>query len=96
MRINQIQVVEELAVECGVTRSQMEEIITKLKRYIYDKVRHGHRVNFSGFGWFGMIHRKGRIGVDPRKPSEKMVIKDSITPKFKAGEAFREAVRLVK
>jgi nucleoid DNA-binding protein len=57
-------------------------------------LRGGDKVNISGFGQFSVSHRKPRIGVNPRNPSQKITIPELNTPKFKAGEAFKEAVKL--
>jgi nucleoid DNA-binding protein len=39
-------------------------------------------------------HRASRIGVNPRNPSQKITIPELNTPKFKAGEAFKAAIKL--
>ena len=50
--------------------------------------------NISGFGQFSVSHRNPRIGVNPRNPSQKIQIPELNTPKFRAGEAFKDAVKL--
>jgi nucleoid DNA-binding protein len=41
-------------------------------------------------------HRHARIGVNPRQPTQKIEIPELNTPKFKAGEAFKDAIKLRK
>ena len=63
---------------------------------IYSTLRAGHKVNISGFGQFRVSHRAPRVGVNPQNPSQKITIAELNTPKFKAGEAFKDAIKLKK
>lgn len=88
------QFVEELAARLGITASESEKFVNTFIRLIYETLMLGGEVNLSGFGKFSVSHRAAREGVNPRKPSERILIKALNTPKFKAGEAFKAAVKL--
>lgn len=92
--MNKLELIEQLAARLGITVSEAERFLNTLLNMIYEKLREGGKVNISGFGQFLVSHRKPRIGVNPRNPSQKITIPELNTPKFKAGEAFKEAVRL--
>lgn len=92
--MNKLQLTEELAAKLGVTHSEAERFLNSLVQMIYEVLRGGEKVNISGFGQFSVSHRAPRIGVNPRNPSQKITIPELNTPKFKAGEAFKEAVKL--
>jgi nucleoid DNA-binding protein len=51
-------------------------------------------VELSGFGQFSVSHRASREGINPRQPSQRITIPELNTPKFKAGQAFKEAVAI--
>ncbi|MEK7162782.1 MAG: HU family DNA-binding protein [Patescibacteria group bacterium] len=52
----------------------------------------GEEVAIAGFGSFKAVKRAARMGVNP-KTGEKIQIAASIKPKFKAGKAFKDAVK---
>lgn len=93
--MNKSELVEVLAAKNHMTVTDSERFINSLTRTIYDHLRDGKgKVQISGFGTFSVSHRAPRLGVNPRKPTEKIEIPKLRTPKFKAGESFKEAVKL--
>lgn len=92
--MNKLELTEQLALKLNVTRSEAERMLNTFITLVYDTLRNGGKVNISGFGQFSVSHRASRIGVNPRQPSQKITIPELNTPKFKAGEAFKEAVKL--
>jgi len=92
--MNKLQLTEQLAAKLGITHSEAERMLNTLINLIYEQLRSGDKVNISGFGQFSVSHRASRIGVNPRNPSQKITIPELNTPKFKAGEAFKAAVKL--
>ena len=92
--MNKLQLTEQLAAKLGITHTEAERFVNTLIQMIYEKLREGDKVNISGFGQFSVSHRASRIGVNPRNPSQRITIPELNTPKFKAGEAFKEAIKL--
>ena len=92
--MNKLQLTEQLAARLSITHTESERFLNTLITMIYEKLREGDKVNISGFGQFSVSHRHSRIGVNPRNPSQKITIPELNTPKFKAGEAFKEAIKL--
>ena len=92
--MNKLQLTEQLAAKLSITHSEAERFVSTLIGMVYDVLRGGDKVNISGFGQFSVSHRAPRIGVNPRNPSQKITIPELNTPKFKAGEAFKEAIKL--
>jgi integration host factor subunit beta len=94
LKISQSQFSEMLAAKCGITASQAKLFLDTFKEHIYIHLALGHSVELSGFGQFSVSHRAPRLGVNPRQPSVKITIPELQTPKFKAGEAFKQAVAI--
>ena len=92
--MNKLQLTEQLAAKLGITHSEAERFLNTMIAMVYDVLRGGDKVNISGFGQFSVSHRAPRIGVNPRNPTQKITIPELNTPKFKAGEAFKEAIKL--
>lgn len=90
------KLIEELAAKNGMTYSLSEKYLNSFINLVYQTVRSGDTVLISGFGTFSGSHRQPRVGVNPKNPKEKIQIPELITPKFKAGEAFKSAIKLRK
>lgn len=96
MHMNKSDLIEQLAAKLSVTYSEAERMLNTFINIIYENLRSGGKVNISGFGQFSVSHRAPRMGVNPRSPSQKIQIPELNTPKFRAGEAFKAAVKLRK
>lgn len=94
--MNKLELTEILAARLGITHSEAERMLNTFITIVYEQLRSGEKVNISGFGQFSVSHRAPRIGVNPRQPNQKIQIPELNTPKFKAGEAFKAAVKLRK
>ena len=92
--MNKLQLTEELGARLGATQRVAEGFLNTFIKTIYERLNAGDKINISGFGQFSVSHRHARIGVNPRNPSEKITIPELNTPKFKAGEAFKDAIKL--
>jgi nucleoid DNA-binding protein len=92
--MNKSDLIEQLAAKLSVTYTDAERMLNTFINLIYETLRSGSKVNISGFGQFSVSHRNPRIGVNPRNPSQKIQIPELNTPKFRAGEAFKDAVKL--
>jgi DNA-binding protein HU-beta len=87
------ELIEVIAAKCGITATESERYLNTLIALIYEQLRAGNKVQLSGFGQFSVSHRESRSGVNPRRPSEKITIPALKTPKFKAGEVFKQAIK---
>jgi nucleoid DNA-binding protein len=92
--MNKSVLIEQLGAKLGITYTEAERMLNAFINLVYEKLREGEKVNISGFGQFSVSHRAPRIGVNPRNPSQKITIPELNTPKFRAGEAFKDAVKL--
>jgi nucleoid DNA-binding protein len=93
-KINKSDFVEQMAAKLKLSYSQFERILNAQTEFIYQALTEGNSVSISGFGQFSVSHRASRIGVNPRQPAQKIQIPELNTPKFRAGEAFKEAIKL--
>ena len=96
MKIVQSGFIEILAARLATTASEAERFVHAFKGLVYESLADGKSVELSGFGQWSVSHRDERIGVNPRQPSQRIKVPELNTPKFKAGEAFKEAVKLKK
>ena len=85
--------VDKVASKSGLNKRDSANAVDAFLDAITDALRGGDTVNFTGFGKFSTQHRAARMGVNPRKPGEKVQIPASTVPKFSAGSSLKSAVR---
>ncbi len=73
------------------TKSAAERLVEAVFETITKTLGRGEEVAITGFGTFRVAKRAAREGRNP-KTGEKIQIKASIKPKFRAGKLLKEAV----
>lgn len=88
------KVVKEIVSETleGVTVKDTAVFVDATIKAIQDAVVEGEKVSIVGFGTFETAKRAARIGRNPQT-GETIEIAASKSPKFKAGKAFKDAVK---
>ena len=76
----------------GVTAKDTAIFVDAIIKAIQDAVVAGDKVSIVGFGTFETTERAARMGRNPQT-GEDMEIPASKAPKFKAGKAFKDAVK---
>ena len=79
-------------IEIEVTKKDLGIIVEGVLKAIQDEVVAGGKVQLVGFGTFEAVERAARDGRNPLT-GEAMKIAASRAPKFKAGKAFKDAVK---
>ncbi len=83
--------VDILARKTDITKTSAVEAIDVFTQTIADALKKGDKVTLIGFGTFDVAHRAAREGVNPQT-RQKIKIKASKAPRFKAGKALKDAV----
>ena len=89
-----VKVVKETVSETleGVTLKDTTVFVDATIKAIQDAVVAGEKVQLVGFGTFETTARAARTGRNPQT-GETLDIPASKSPKFKAGKAFKDAVK---
>ena len=92
--MNKTELVKEIVNECGyeVTQSCVEDIVNTFMNVVKDTVASGDKVQLIGFGTFESAKRAERICKNPQT-GEEMTVPACTVPKFKPGQAFKDAVK---
>jgi len=80
-----------IARKAAIPKTAAMEAVDTLTGVITSALKKGDKVTLMGFGSFHVINRAARTGVNPQT-REKIKIKASKTPRFKAGKALKDAV----
>ena len=89
--MNKGELVSAVAQTTGVTKKEVDTIVSATLDKIVDIVATGGKVTLVGFGSFEPRDRKARDGRNP-KTGEKITIPATTVPAFAAGKAFKEKV----
>jgi DNA-binding protein HU-beta len=79
-------------IEIEVTKKDLGIIVEGVLKAIQDEVVAGGKVQLVGFGTFEAVERAARDGRNPLT-GKPMKLPASKAPKFKAGKAFKDAVK---
>lgn len=90
--MNKADLVDAVHTKLQGTKKAAEEAVDTVFDGITGSLAKGQEVSISGFGTFIVRKRAARQGVNPRT-GEKIQIKATTTPKFRAGKNLKEAVR---
>lgn len=78
--------------ETGHRQQDVADILDRVLDGIIASLERGETVEFRNFGVFKIQRRKSRIGRNPNKPENTVVIPERKVVKFKAGRIMRQKV----
>ena len=89
--MNKNELIAAVAEQTEMTKVASGEAVDAVLDAITKALKMGDEVRLVGFGTFAVTARKASEGRNPRT-GEKIKIKASKQPKFKAGKSLRDAV----
>lgn len=89
--MNKAELVDAIAKDTGLTKKDTELVVKSFVENVSKSLEKGEDVQLIGFGTFSVGERAARTGHNP-KTGEKITIKASKAPKFKAGKALKDRV----
>ena len=91
--MNKVELAAAIAEKVGITKIDAERMIESFVDIVTTTLKGGGEVTIAGFGSFLAKERKGRIGVNPQKPTEKIQIPAVKVAKFKVGSNLKKALK---
>lgn len=89
--VNKSELVKAIAEKSDVTKDVAQRVLDATTDVVTEALKAGQTVTLVGFGSFQVRERAAREGRNP-KTGEKMNIKASKSPSFKAGKLLKDAV----
>ena len=90
--MNKTELVTAIAAKADITKKDAEKALAAAIEAITKAVKKGDKVQLVGFGTFEARKRAARQGINPATGA-KIKIAASKTPVFKAGKAFKDAIK---
>lgn len=91
--MNKAELAGVIADKCSITKKQAEDMLDAMTATIINTIKDGGEVTLTGFGTFSARVRKGREGVNPQNPAEKITIPPTKVVKFKAGKTLKDSLK---
>jgi len=91
-RMNKMGLVDAVHLKLNSTKKMAEDAVDTVFDTIMQTLSKGEEINVAGFGAFVTKQRSARMGVNPRTGA-KIQVPATVTPKFRAGKALKEAVK---
>jgi len=91
--MNKAELSQKVADKVGINKAQAESALEAFMDIATETMKSGGEVVLTGFGTFSARARKGREGINPRKPNEKIAIPTVVVAKFKAGKNLKDALK---
>jgi DNA-binding protein HU-beta len=89
--MNKTELVDAIAKQAGLSKKDAEASVKAFTDVVSKALKKGDKVQLVGFGTFEVSKRAAREGKNPQT-GEKIKIKASKAPKFKAGKALKDLV----
>jgi DNA-binding protein HU-beta len=89
--LNKADLIEHIAQSAEVSKSAAERAVDSLVSAVKTSLKKGQMVTLVGFGTFYVGERQARTGRNPHT-GEKLAIKASKVPRFRAGKALKDAI----
>lgn len=90
--MNKTELVAAIAEKANLTKKDAEKALAAGIEAVIKAVKKGDKVQLVGFGTFEARKRAARQGINPATGA-KIKIAASKTPVFKAGKAFKDAIK---
>ncbi|MEK6546631.1 MAG: HU family DNA-binding protein [Nitrospinota bacterium] len=90
--MNKADVVAKIAKDASLSKAAAEKALNSFTDTVKSSLKKGQGITLVGFGTFGISKRAARTGRNPAT-GESIKISARKVPKFKPGQALKDAVR---
>lgn len=82
--MNKNDLVKAMAAKAGLTNVDAKKALDAFINVTEETLKNGEKLSLVGFGTFGIVERKERVGVNPRTKAKVKIAAKKVV-KFKAG-----------
>ncbi len=90
--MNKSELVAIVAEKAGIAKKDADKAVAAFIEAVQDEMKKGGKVQLVGFGTFEVRERAARNGINPLT-KQPITIAASKNPVFKAGKAFKDAIK---
>ena len=86
------ELIIRIANETELSQVQVRQVVQRTFDHITEALCEGRTIEFRNFGVFEVQERKARIGRNPRRPENTVIIPKRSVVKFKPGLVMRQRI----
>ena len=90
--LNKTELIAKIAADAKLSKKDAEKALVAFMDTVVEELGKGEKVQIVGFGTFEARQRAARKGINPLT-KEPIDIAASVIPAFKAGKAFKDAMK---
>jgi len=91
--VTRADLTEAAHLKCGISRDGGRDLVDQCLAMICDALVAGDNVGIHGFGSFNVWQRRAKVGRNPKRPGDEVVIPARRVVRFRASrEVLKEAV----
>lgn len=90
--MNKTELVAKIAEKAGISKKDADVAVAAFVDTVVEAMKADDKISLVGFGTFSVKERAARTGINPLT-KEKISIPASKAPAFKAGKAFKDALK---
>ena len=90
-KMNKSDLIVEMTEKTGLSRREVEKIVSEIMASMIEKLAQGEKVSLSGFGTFETRTRAAHTGRDPRTGAM-IEIRETSTVAFRPGKVLKSAI----
>jgi nucleoid DNA-binding protein len=88
--MNKDEIIRQIALKSNLSHDQVKMALDQFINIIAETLSRGEKISIAGFGNFLISNRKGKMGINPQNPSQRMKIQPSSLPIFRPGPALKK------
>jgi DNA-binding protein HU-beta len=93
--MNKTELINSLSEETTFSKRDVARILDALTRIVERTLKKGDKLQWSGFGTFGVSRRPARKGINP-STKQRIDLPPTVVAKFRPGKNLKELVRSVR
>ena len=90
--MNKTELIAAIADKAGIAKKDADKALAAFIETVTEELKAGGKVQLVGFGTYEVKERAARTGINPQT-KEQIKIAASKAPVFKAGNAFKTAIK---
>lgn len=90
--MNKTELIAAIAEKAGIAKKDADKALAAFIETVTEELKAGGKVQLVGFGTYEVKERAARTGINPQT-KEQIKIAASKAPVFKAGNAFKTAIK---
>jgi nucleoid DNA-binding protein len=92
MTVTKKAMVKRIAAETEVKRADVKEVVQHFLDDMVEALSEGKKIEFRRFGIFELVVAKEKVGRNPKKPQNEVVIPEHVKVRFRTSESLTKKV----